>query len=145
MRLLLLCLLMISSRAIAQDLELTPELFADPVQVSLYRINFTYDVTADSVALEQLPRNALIVAAYAVIDTAIEQLDSARLLLRNSQGTLLSMAPAVEGAAIGAAEIITAQPMLPTGADGDRLSLKLFPGAAITGHLRLFVLWRRLY
>lgn len=132
-------------RLIAQDLQLEPEIFADREQISLYRVNYTYDVQADSVTLESLPYKVLILEVYAVIDTTIEQLDSARLSLRDGQGDLFTLLPPAEGGAIDAGAILSSRPMRSTGTTGDTLVLHLHTSADITGHLRLFVVWRRLY
>jgi hypothetical protein len=140
-------LLLIASVVHAQEQAIPDIPFADPQIVSSFHINFSFDVRTDSSSLGVLPRLALIEKIIIVVDTQLTQIDSLRISLRAGQQPLAVLT----AAEIGGDEIYqagtmwTVLPDITTGVMEDELILHLHSPAFIDGHIRVFIIWRRLY
>ncbi len=143
---MLILLLFLPLLATAQEVVVRGEVFADPLEITKYDLNLSYDVRADSVDLGTLPRLAFIERVIAVVDSQLMQFDSLRLTLRDGQQPLLVLT-AVDAGEVEyqAGTIWQTEPVTTTGASEDRLVLHFHSPAFMDGHMRLFVMWRRLF
>lgn len=121
--------------------------FADPQVVSSFAVNFSYDVRIDSASLGMLPRLALIEKIIIVVDTQLTQIDSIRISLRAGQQPLAMLVATEDGGGekFRAGTIWTSMPDITTGVMDDELMMHLHSPADIDGHIRVFIIWRRLY
>lgn len=125
-----------------------PEIpFADPQVVSSFAVSFSFDVRTDSVSLGFLPRLALIEKIIIVVDTQLTQIDSIRISLRGGQQPLAVLVSTEDGGGekFHNGSMWVSTPDVTTGAMEDELMLHLHSPADIDGHVRVFIIWRRLY